>query len=102
MASCNAASLRANATHFCSQAVSYVDPAAVMLESGTRNPSALPGALYGCPYPSSQDGECRPPASCNCYQVQCSVQSAMIQLLHTLSNLRRSRSTSVPAQCMTS
>ena len=69
---------------FCLQAVSYVDPVAVMLESGTRNPSALPGALYGCPYPSSQGGECRPPASCNCYQVHCSVQSMLqlIQLLH--------------------
>ncbi|CAL5226146.1 g8968 [Coccomyxa viridis] len=54
-----------------SKAVSYVDPVAVMLESGTRNPSALPGALYGCPYPSSQGGECRPPASCNCYQGAC-------------------------------
>ena len=52
------------------QAVSYVDPAAVMMESGTKNPSALPSALYGCPYPSTQNGDCKPPASCNCYQVQ--------------------------------
>ena len=58
------------------QAVSYVDPAAVMMESGTKDPTALPSALYGCPYPSTQNGDCKPPVSCNCYQVQHAMQTA--------------------------
>ena len=51
------------------QAVTYQGASIVMLESGTRNPAALPSALYGCPYPSTSNGDCKPPASCNCYQV---------------------------------
>ena len=51
------------------QAVTYQGASNVMLESGTRNPAALPSALYGCPYPSTSNGDCKPPASCNCYQV---------------------------------
>ena len=46
-----------------------MDFSKVILESGTRNPDALPSALYGCPYPSTANGDCKPPASCNCYQV---------------------------------
>ena len=51
------------------QAINYVESSKVILESGTRNPNALPSALYGCPYPSTANGDCKPPASCNCYQV---------------------------------
>ncbi|CAK0786484.1 hypothetical protein CVIRNUC_009697 [Coccomyxa viridis] len=53
------------------QAVTYQGASNVMLESGTRNPAALPSALYGCPYPSTSNGDCKPPASCNCYQGAC-------------------------------
>lgn len=41
----------------------------VMLESGTKQPDALPAALYGCPYPPARNGDCQPPPMCNCYQV---------------------------------
>ena len=51
------------------QAIQYVPPGDLVLESGTRDPGALPAALYGCPYPPSKqaDGACRPPPACNCY-----------------------------------
>ena len=57
------------------QAVQYVAPSQasqVVLESGTKSSDALPAALYGCPYPPSRNGGCRPPPTCNCYQVSIS------------------------------
>jgi hypothetical protein len=54
----------------CAQAVQYED-SRVLLESGTRYRDALPDALYGCPYPPSRDGQCTPPAACNCYNGIC-------------------------------
>lgn len=57
-----------------------MDSTKVMLESGTRNPSALPSALYGCPYPSSSNGDCKPPASCNCYQVRYHEQKCIFNM----------------------
>ena len=48
---------------------------AVIVESGTKDPDALPKALYGCPYkPSIANGfglGCTPPAGCNCYNGAC-------------------------------
>ncbi|EIE18865.1 hypothetical protein COCSUDRAFT_59793 [Coccomyxa subellipsoidea C-169] len=55
-------------------AVQYVAPnptSQVVLESGTKEPNALPAALYGCPYPPSRNGGCNPPPTCNCYQGVC-------------------------------
>jgi hypothetical protein len=54
--------------------VTYNEPTSSnrqILESGTKDPNALPSALYGCPYPATADGECKPPPSCNCYQGAC-------------------------------
>lgn len=42
-----------------------------ILESGTKDPKALPASLYGCPYPATSGGDCKPPPSCNCYQGAC-------------------------------
>ncbi len=42
-----------------------------ILESGTKDPKALPQSLYGCPYPATSGGDCKPPPSCNCYQGAC-------------------------------
>lgn len=55
-------------------AVQYSQPGTgnrQILESGTKDPKALPAALYGCPYPATSGGECKPPPSCNCYQGVC-------------------------------
>ncbi len=55
-------------------AVQYSQPSTgnrQILESGTKDPKALPAALYGCPYPATSGGECKPPPSCNCYQGVC-------------------------------
>lgn len=55
-------------------AVQYTQPTSSnrqILESGTKDPKALPASLYGCPYPATANGECRPPPSCNCYQGVC-------------------------------
>lgn len=62
------------------QAVTYQGASNVMLESGTRNPTALPSALYGCPYPSTSNGDCKPPASCNCYQVRGLSQTLQVEV----------------------
>lgn len=54
--------------------VAYEEPSATnrkILESGTKDPKALPASLYGCPYPATSNGECKPPPSCNCYQGAC-------------------------------
>ena len=42
-----------------------------ILESGTKDPKALPASLYGCPYPATSGGDCKPPPSCNCYGGVC-------------------------------
>lgn len=42
-----------------------------ILESGTKDSKALPASLYGCPYPATSGGDCKPPPSCNCYQGAC-------------------------------
>lgn len=70
------------------QAINYVESSKVILESGTRNPNALPSALYGCPYPSTANGDCKPPASCNCYQVlllinNCDARCPSASLFHS-------------------
>ena len=54
--------------------VQYTQPAVdnrQILESGTKDPNALPASLYGCPYPASSGGECKPPPACNCYNGVC-------------------------------
>jgi hypothetical protein len=54
--------------------VQYTQPAVnnrQILESGTKDPNALPASLYGCPYPASSGGGCKPPPSCNCYSGVC-------------------------------
>ena len=47
-----------------------VETMPVVLESGTKTLS-LPSELYGCPYPATSGGDCKPPPSCNCYQGAC-------------------------------
>lgn len=42
-----------------------------ILESGTKDPKALPASLYGCPYPATSGGDCKAPPSCNCYGGVC-------------------------------
>ena len=58
--------------HAAGSAVNYLpESSTTILESGTKAGTELPAELYGCPYPPTSTGQCKPPAYCNCFDGVC-------------------------------
>ena len=58
--------------HAAGSAVIYLpESSATIMESGTKAGTELPAELYGCPYPPTSTGQCKPPTYCNCFDGVC-------------------------------